>query len=124
MVFACVESSHVELRPTIGRPPNVSFVYVQLKSVRSSHDVGSRYVPLAAAGMSSSVEHDAGIGPLDPDEPVPEGELDPESGLEVDADLDPEPRWIMFFSKSTATTTAALAPMARATPAQITIAKG
>ena len=54
MEFALFESFHVEFSPSIGSPPTVSFVYVTLKSVVSYQVNGSRYVPLAASGMSDS----------------------------------------------------------------------
>ena len=45
----------------MGRPPTVSSVNVQLKSVISSHDVGSIHVSFASEEMSSELEHPVGL---------------------------------------------------------------
>jgi hypothetical protein len=72
--FALLELSHVEFKPIIGSPPTVKFVYVTLKSVVSSQVKGSRYVPLAASGISDSDCPDR----LDGEDPPPLEELEPE----------------------------------------------
>lgn len=45
--FGLAESSQVEFKPMIERPPTVSFVNVTLKPFVSYHVQGSRYVPWA-----------------------------------------------------------------------------
>lgn len=59
--FACFESSHVEFKPTIGRPPTVSSVNVQLKPFKSNHDVVSVQVFLEADGISLDAGQTVGL---------------------------------------------------------------
>ena len=66
---------------------------MQLKSVKSIHDVGSIQVPLAVEGIWSGVEHEAGSGAPVP--PVPPGPLVVEPPCpceepEVAADFEPK----------------------------------
>lgn len=123
--FARLESSHVEFNPTRGRSPTFSSVYVQLKSVRSDHDVGSNQVPLAVEGMSPDlVQATAAVVPgflvvpgVDPEDP-------PEDEPPVDDDADAfEPILMTFLYMRTPTVSPPAARTARIAIVQSTASR-